>query len=187
MSFPAHWRPNTLFIKRQTIQNPGLSLYTIHHKPLMGNDTVAHSIFGFSLMNSDETMRSLAVVMKNEEDAMYLARCLQNHKRMTNTWPVAAFINPDTPMLGVGLDNEDRGSSYVPVNYDSDDESQLYIQTWSNDDIQDLCYHHNMDMLIFEFGPTSKQTLEIGLECVEVTPDIDYHRSRFEKLYAQLD
>ena len=148
-------------------------LYTIHHKPGSGNNP--HALFGFTMDNdNDNELRSYAAVFHSEGHASFMAHRIEMHKRQRKKWPAVTFR--DAPMIDLS------GSTGRSMQMSRMTLKDLYIEPWTNDDIQDLCYHYNMGILLFDVEVHHEDHFGLHIEQVDVQSTPSYHRMRLHKM-----
>lgn len=170
--FPPSMRPPKMNMDYIPIQKA--PVYTLHSIA-----TPAHSIFSFHLHEEENnTYRTSAAVFRSRTDAAFFAKLLENHRMVTGAWPTT---DGASPMMDLHGRSPEAGSK------ENDILSNMYINEWSDEEIQDFCMHHNMNMLIFKIINTNNQTLiSINVELNELHVKNEYLIKRFQDM-LQLD
>ena len=169
--FPSYLRPprppGIDYVRLHPVR--GSPLYTLHIKD-------KHDFFALHLEKDDQTSRTCIVVFLQMQDAMIYGKLLERHRKAAGNWP---GLTSSTPKIDLLIQNDSLETSL----------DELYVQTWTEEELQDFCVSLIASMLIFhEVRVTQNNGLKIDMraELAETEVADTEMRRKFQEIYDQI-
>jgi len=137
-------------------------VYTLHSSP--------NNVFAWRLDN--ERMKTATVVFKRQQDAVFMAKMIEEHVVREKEWPNVSVVNNVFSLYGNGSSNNN-----------SVDPEIIEVRSWDTEQLRIFCVTAYLDIVSLNSVEKISDGFKLNGELITLSVPIEFYIDRLAVLY----